>query len=73
MKAKELRDLSTEELIQKEKGFKKDLFDLNNMKRLGQVEKPSRFKSIKRDIARIMTIIKERQLKENKDDRSKKN
>jgi large subunit ribosomal protein L29 len=62
MKAKELRDLSTEELTQKEKIFKKDLFELNNLKRLGQVEKPSRFRLIKRDIAKILTILKEREL-----------
>ncbi|MBF0478712.1 MAG: 50S ribosomal protein L29 [Candidatus Omnitrophica bacterium] len=61
MKANQFRDLNTEELNQKIKGFKKELFDLNAQKRIGTVEKPARFKSLKQDIARIMTILKERE------------
>ncbi len=61
MKAKELRDLNNEELLQKEKEFKKELFGLNYQRKLGSVEKPSRFKDLKKSIARIMTIIKERE------------
>ena len=57
MEAKEFRNLSTEELVQKEKGFKKDLFDLNYQRKLGQVEKPSNFRKIKRDIARIRRLF----------------
>ncbi len=62
MKAKELREQTNEELIQKEKSLKKELFDLHFHKRMGTVEKPSRFKDLKRDIARIFTILKEREL-----------
>ena len=62
MKSKELRELSSEELVQKEKGFKKELFDLHFHKRMGTVEKPSRFKALKKDIARIFTILREREL-----------
>jgi large subunit ribosomal protein L29 len=61
MKVKDIRDLSAEDLAQKEKALKKELFDLNNQKRLGAVEKPSRFKAIRRDIARILTVLKERE------------
>ncbi|MCA9405561.1 MAG: 50S ribosomal protein L29 [Candidatus Omnitrophica bacterium] len=62
MKVKELRDLSSEDLAKKEKVFKKDLFDLYYQRQMGAVEKPSRFRQIKRDIARIQTILKEREL-----------
>lgn len=60
MKAKALRELSSEDLVVKEKSFKKDLFDLNYQRKLGAVEKPSNFRLLKRDIARILTILKER-------------
>ena len=62
MKVKELRQLAIEDLKQKEKALKKELYDLNYQRRLGQVEKPSRFHLIRRDIARILTIIKEREI-----------
>ncbi|MCA9399134.1 MAG: 50S ribosomal protein L29 [Candidatus Omnitrophica bacterium] len=62
MKVKELRDLSSEDLAKKEKVFKKDLFDLHYQRQMGAVEKPSRFRQIRRDIARIQTILKEREL-----------
>lgn len=61
MKVSEFRALSSEELLQKEKTFKKDLFELNYQRKLGAVEKPSRFKALKKDIARILTILKERE------------
>ncbi len=61
MKTKELRILSSEELIQKEKNLKKELFELNYQRKIGRVDKPSRFKLIKTDIARILTILKERE------------
>lgn len=61
MKVKDIRDMSGEDLVQREKVLKKELFDLNNQKRLGAVEKPSRFKAIRRDIARILTVVKERE------------
>jgi large subunit ribosomal protein L29 len=65
MKTKELKNLSTEDLVQKEKSFKKELFELNFKRRMGNVEKPARFKQLRRDIARVLTIIKERELKDN--------
>ena len=62
MKIKELQGLSSEELVQKQQAFKKDIFDLNYQRRTGNVEKPSRFRMLKRDIARIMTVLREREL-----------
>ena len=62
MKIKDLRALSSEELLQKEKTFKKDLFDLNYQRKMGAVEKPARFKELKRNIAKIFTLLRERDL-----------
>ena len=62
MKTKELKELSSEDLVQKEKSTKKDLFELSYQRKMGRVEKPHRFKELKSDIARIMTILKEREL-----------
>lgn len=64
MRTSELRNLSTEDLVQKEKTLKKELFDLNFQRKNGNVEKPSRFVAVKRDIAKILTILNERE-KEN--------
>ncbi len=66
MKANTLRELSSEELIQKEKVFKKELFGLNYHRKIGSVEKPSRFRILKRDIARVLTILRERELEDKK-------
>lgn len=63
MKVKEFQNLSIEDLAQKEKNLKKELFQLQFHRKVGTVEKPARFKSIKRDIARILTVIRERDLK----------
>ena len=65
MKAKELRNLSKEELIQKQKSLKEEIFKLNQQRYSGRVEKPHLFGSAKRDIARINTILKEREKEEN--------
>ncbi|VAW12090.1 hypothetical protein MNBD_BACTEROID05-402 [hydrothermal vent metagenome] len=69
MEAKKLRELSSEELIQKEKSFKKDLFELNSQKKLGGVEKPSRFRLLKRDVARILTVLSERKIEDRKSEK----
>lgn len=66
MKTKELRDLSPEDLTQKEKTFKEELFKLNYQRRFGRVEKPHRFKQLKKDIARIKTLLKEKEVEKNK-------
>ncbi|OGX34931.1 MAG: 50S ribosomal protein L29 [Omnitrophica WOR_2 bacterium RIFCSPHIGHO2_02_FULL_52_10] len=64
MKVKELRGLSLDELNQKTRVFKKELFNLNYQRKMGNVEKPARFRMIKRDIARVATILRERELEE---------
>jgi len=65
MKVEELRNLSIEELLQKEKSLREDLFKLDNQRYSGQVEKPHMFSSIKRDIARIQTVLREKKAKTN--------
>ncbi len=59
MKTQELRNLSSEELLQKERALKEELFKLNTQRYSGRVEKPHMFFLLKRDIARIETILTE--------------
>jgi large subunit ribosomal protein L29 len=63
MKTQELRALSREELLQKEKGLKEEIFKLNQQRYAGRVEKPHLFSLVKRDIARIQTILNEKKEK----------
>ncbi len=60
MKAKDLREKSSEELKNIEAELKEKLFNLNFQKVLGQLQNPMKIKETKRDIARIKTILKER-------------
>lgn len=60
MKIKEIRDLSTEDINQKKNDLKKQLFHLNYDRKVGRVEKPHMFQLIKKDIARINTILNDR-------------
>ena len=54
----ELRNLSKEELMQKEKTLHQELFKLNQQRYSGRVDKPHLFTLVKRDIARIKTLLK---------------
>jgi len=60
MKTKELRNLTREELLQKEKSIKEELFKLNMQRYGGRVDKPHMFSLLKRDVARIETILREK-------------
>ena len=60
MKISELKALSRAELEAKEKALKDELYKLNAQRYAGRVEKPHRFSLIKRDIARIQTLINEK-------------
>ena len=64
MKAKELRDLKSEELIVKLNDFKSELFSLRVQLATGQLENTARIKMVKKDIARVKTILAERKLNE---------
>ena len=59
VKAKTLRELSAAELNQKKAALQKDIFDLNKKKLVGQLDKPHLFKTTKRQIAQINTLLRE--------------
>lgn len=65
MKAKELRELTTEELVKKIEELKEELFNLRFQSASGSLEKPSRIKEIRKTIARIKLIIREREIENN--------
>ncbi len=62
MKAEELRKLTDDELKEKLNELKKKLMNLRFQNAIGGLEKPSDIKATKRDIARILTILREREL-----------
>ncbi|MBL1241262.1 MAG: 50S ribosomal protein L29 [OCS116 cluster bacterium] len=56
MKANELKDKSLDELQDELLGLKKEQFNLRFQKATGQLEKPSRVREVRRDIARVQTV-----------------
>jgi large subunit ribosomal protein L29 len=58
--ARELRDLSREELESKALELKKELFNLRFQQALGQIENPVRLRTLRRDIAKTKTILREK-------------
>lgn len=62
MKANEVRKMSVSELEAKLSELKKDLFNLRLQHATNQLENPVRIAQVKRDIARVKTIIREQQL-----------
>jgi len=61
MKPNAIREMSTAELNQKVQDYKTELFNLRFQKATGQLENPLQIRAIKKDIARIKTILKERE------------
>ena len=61
MKAKELRDMTTAELEAKLADLKKDLFVLRMQHATNQLDNPNKINVVKKDIARIKTIIREKE------------
>ncbi len=66
MKIKEFSNLTEDDLITKEKQLKKELFDMESHRQMGRVEKPASFRNLRRDIARILTVINERRISNKK-------
>ena len=64
MKVTELRELSTEELTQKLADLKQELFNLRFQNAINQLENPQKIGDVKKTIARINTIIRERELED---------
>ena len=60
MKARELRELTEDELVNKEQELKDQLFKLKFQHALGQLEDAMKLKNIKKDLARIKTILSEK-------------
>ena len=60
MKAKELKNLSVEELTKKLGELKKDLFMLRMAHATNQLDNPMQLNTVKKDIARVKTIIREK-------------
>ena len=60
MKATEIREMSNEELMKKLEEFKSELFVLRFQNETGQLENPMKINLIKKDIARVKTVIRER-------------
>jgi large subunit ribosomal protein L29 len=61
MKAAEMREQTVEELEAKETELAKKLFTLRLQKVTGQLEKPSKITEVKRDLARLLTVLREKQ------------
>ena len=62
MKMEELRKLSTEELQNKIKENKEELFNLRFQQATGNLEKPVRLRELRKQVAKMKTIIREREL-----------
>ena len=63
MKIKELRDMTNEELSSKLKALKQELLNLRFSNATGQLANPMQIKKKKKDIARVKTILTEREMK----------
>ncbi len=64
MKSEEIREMGVDELRHKEKELQEQLFRLRFQKSLGQLDNPLKLRETRRDIARVKTILKEKQVKE---------
>jgi large subunit ribosomal protein L29 len=62
MKAKELKDLTVEELTKRRRDSKEELFNLRFQHSTGQLENTARLELVKKDVARIETIIRQKEL-----------
>ena len=64
MKSNELRELSDEDLKAKIAEYKEELFNLRFSQATGSLEKPHRIKELRKAVARIKTILRERELQD---------
>ena len=60
MKAKELRDMTTEQLNTKLGELKEELFNLRFQLAVNQLDNPHKITAVKHDIARVMTVLREK-------------
>jgi len=64
MKANEARTLSPDELQERLTGLKKDLFFLRMQHATNQLDNPIRISQVRKDIARVKTVIRQKQLEQ---------
>ncbi|MCX8109628.1 MAG: 50S ribosomal protein L29 [Syntrophorhabdaceae bacterium] len=63
MKAKEIKELTIEELLKKKRDIKEEIFNLRFQHSTGQLENTARMRLLKRDIARIETVLRQKESK----------
>lgn len=61
MDAKELRDLTVDELKEKHRLYKEELFNLRFQNAIGQLSNTSRIKEVRKTIARVLTVMQEKE------------
>ncbi|MBS3259017.1 50S ribosomal protein L29 [Staphylococcus aureus] len=66
MKAKEIRDLSTSEIEEQIKSSKEELFNLRFQLATGQLEETARIRTVRKTIARLKTVAREREIEQSK-------
>ena len=62
MTNKEIRELSNEEILSKIEESKEELFNLRFQQATGSLEKPSRIKDLRHQVARLKTVLREREM-----------
>ena len=67
LKTKEIRQMSSEELVKKVNDLKNELFNLRFRLATGQLDNPASIKLLKKDIARVKTVLRERELEVGKE------
>ena len=66
MKANKVREMNAQELNEKLNGLKKELFNLKFQHATNQLDNPQRIADVKKDIARVNTVLRELELRESK-------
>lgn len=64
MKVKEIKELTTDKIVAKIKEDKEELFNLRFQQATGNLEKPSRIRDLRHEVARLKTVLRERELNE---------
>lgn len=65
MKIEEIRKLSNEEITKKIEELKEELFNLRFSQATGNLEKPSRINELRKTVARMKTVLREREMENN--------
>lgn len=63
MKAKQIKEMTNDELVAKLAQLKEELFNLRFRHATGQLENPNVLSNVKKDIARVKTVLREREIK----------